>query len=163
MTTQQERGAARLQPVLRLIHCLQKERGASCALVGSLAQPTSSSLLRSELGEKTKSARVTTDSAVASFYRCSAWKTYCSDREDGRIKVASMIYNSRQVGVACLGFNFVSFSSKLGLTWWHEKLVDGMGCRADLYLLFHDVIVDYNLVLSRIIQGELEMISRLLE
>mmetsp|Transcript_30583 Transcript_30583/g.69837 ORF Transcript_30583/g.69837 Transcript_30583/m.69837 type:complete len:723 (+) Transcript_30583:339-2507(+) len=126
-TTPQEWGAAQLQPVLRLIHCLQKERGASCALVGSLAQPTSSCALRSELGEKTKSARVATNSAVASFYSCSAWKTYCSDNEDDRIRLASMIYNSRQ-------------------------LVDGMGCRADLYLLFHDVIVDYNLVLSRIIQ-----------
>ena len=99
MATPQEWGAAQLQPVLRLIHCLQKERGASCALVGSLAQPTSSSTLRSELGEKTKSARVTTNSAVASFYSCSAWKTYCSKNEDDRIRLASMIYNSRQVGV----------------------------------------------------------------
>lgn len=116
-------GSASLQPVLRLIHCIQKERGASCALVGLHARPFEGHPCEGNL----RSARVASNSAITSFYRSAVWHNYCRENEvDGGLNVATMLFHAR-------------------------TLVD-KGSGAAEHLFFHVVLAEFNLFLSRFIQ-----------
>lgn len=55
-----------LRPTLRLIHCLQRERGASCALAGIRA----ANCINSSYNENLRLARAATNAAVKTFYQC---------------------------------------------------------------------------------------------
>lgn len=96
-----------LQPVLRLIHCIQRERGASCALAGShtsqvvtthqddvhihhvdvpaSSPPTHQHPYRSNV----RSARTATNSAISSFYHSSG--------QNGQSNIAAALYQIRQI------------------------------------------------------------------
>ena len=157
MTTQE---SAPLQPVLRLIHCIQKgmrpisvhfsfdmyapfqqltryllrctlsplcqERGASCALVGSLslAQPdvTDGSFEVHQYESNLRSARTASNSAIKKFYRLCGKKL-----EEGDLDIATMLFTVRQ-------------------------LVDGGVGDESEYLFFHDVLVEYNSFLQTIVK-----------
>ncbi|KAL7538067.1 hypothetical protein ACHAXR_010157 [Thalassiosira sp. AJA248-18] len=122
-----------LQPVLRLIHCIQKERGASCALVGSLAQPNASVGSSEEYPYESnlRSARIASNSAISSFYGSTIWNIFCGGNKEGDLEIATLLFRVRE-------------------------LVDGGGRdgneHRNEYLFFHDVIVEYNSFLSKIIQ-----------
>mmetsp|Transcript_5673 Transcript_5673/g.12454 ORF Transcript_5673/g.12454 Transcript_5673/m.12454 type:complete len:538 (-) Transcript_5673:949-2562(-) len=140
----QECESAPLQPVLRLIHCIQKERGASCALVGSLAQAgTSCALVGSPLAHadsrecvsleehpyqsNLRAARIACNSAISSFYRSALWREFCGSNERTDLEIATMLFSVRQ-------------------------LVDGGAGDENEYFFFHVVIAEYNQFLSSIIQ-----------
>ena len=116
-----------LQPVLRLIHCLQKERGASCALVGSLAQPDCNGIddssddgpppgMDGEEEEHSyegtlRAARVSVNAALTSFYGSAIWRIYRSGAGED-LEVTAKLFRARQ-------------------------LVDGGAGDANRYLFFH--------------------------
>ncbi|KAL9184179.1 hypothetical protein ACHAXT_002265 [Thalassiosira profunda] len=111
-----------LQPVLRLIHCVQKERGASCALVGSLPGSVQEG---HPYDRNLRAARVASNSAISSFYSSAIWRRYCGENCEGdnNVEIASMLFEVRE-------------------------LVDGgMGDEGE-YLFFHDVFIEYNALVS---------------
>ena len=69
---------AQLQTVLRLIHIIQKERGASCALVGNAVERGDED---NQYKSKLRSARTASNSAISSFYKSSLWVQFCGKRE----------------------------------------------------------------------------------
>ncbi|KAL7532647.1 hypothetical protein ACHAWF_004204, partial [Thalassiosira exigua] len=123
-----------LQPVLRLIHCIQKERGASCALVGSLARSNADDdggapSPRGYAHESVlRSARVASNSAISSFYASSPRRSFRGGEEVGdNVDIATTLFRARQT-------------------------VD-KGAKGDnKYLFFHDVIAEYNSFLSSVIR-----------
>jgi len=132
---------APLRPVLRLIHCIQKERGASCvSLVGSLSKTTDGGSLDEHPYESNlRSARIASNSAISSFYRSYIWRNFrggqngnCNNgTEDDDTEIATMLFRARQV-------------------------VDGGAGHDDNenpYFFFHVVIMEYNLLLTRLIQA----------
>mmetsp|Transcript_7123 Transcript_7123/g.16190 ORF Transcript_7123/g.16190 Transcript_7123/m.16190 type:complete len:711 (+) Transcript_7123:178-2310(+) len=118
-----------LQPVLRLIHCMQKERGASCALVGSLALPKTSdgSFEEHQYDNNLLSARTASNSAISSFYRSSLWINIRGRNGYDNVDIATVLFSVRQ-------------------------LVDGGVGDENEYLFFHDVIVEFNSLLSTIVK-----------
>lgn len=136
--TAQEWKSAPLQPVLRLIHCIQKERGASCALVShSLAlRPNDASADGGSSAEEEehpfesnlKAARIASNSAISSFYGSAIWRDFCARNDEGNndMEIATKLFGVRQ-------------------------LVDGgLGDEKENFF-FHVVIVEYNQFLSNII------------
>eukprot|EP00578_Thalassiosira_sp_NH16_P006022 CAMPEP_0181137074 /NCGR_PEP_ID=MMETSP1071-20121207/33517_1 /TAXON_ID=35127 /ORGANISM="Thalassiosira sp., Strain NH16" /LENGTH=705 /DNA_ID=CAMNT_0023223815 /DNA_START=158 /DNA_END=2278 /DNA_ORIENTATION=- len=123
--------SAPLQPVLRLVHCIQKERGASCALVGSLAQLDASDDSfedhQHESNIRLQSARTASNSAISHFYKSNLWSEFCSRNEKANLDIATMLFGVRQ-------------------------LVDKGSGDENEYLFFHDVIVECNSFLSSIIR-----------
>ena len=83
-----------LQHVLRLIHCVQKERGASCALLGSRADSDDSARHAHTL--RVASCRCSTNSAISSFYTSGSWHNHCLETDD-KLEVAESLYQIRQL------------------------------------------------------------------
>jgi len=133
----QEWDSTPLQPALRLIHCIQKERGASCALVGSLALPKNASESSSEvkLTEKSehqyednlRSVRAASNSALSSFYKSGLWLEITGKNTSDNLDIATMLY-------------------------WVRQVVDGGGVDGNEYVFFHDVIVEFNSFLTTIVK-----------
>ena len=108
-----------------------KERGASCALVGSIGQSNSCecSFGKQQYESNLRSARTASNSAMASFYKSPLWHAACA-RKDDEIKtdIAAMLHGVRQQ-------------------------VDGAVEDENDVLFFHDVFVEYNKFLSCVIQA----------
>lgn len=96
-----------------------QERGASCALVGSLGINRNTDSFRANL----RSARTASNSAISTFYGNACNKS----SEIINMKLAATLQVARQ-------------------------LVDGGMIDENKHLFFHDVVVEYNLVLSKTIQ-----------
>ena len=119
-----------LLPALRLIHCMQKERGASCALVGSMTHPNATDY---PYESNLRSRRVASNSAISAFYGSGSaiWHGYCGEQhEEGEeLEIASLLLSVRQ-------------------------LVDeGVGNDEKDYLFFHDVYVEYSSIISRLVDA----------
>jgi len=87
--------AAPLQHVLRLIHCVQKERGASCALFGSRTNAYDKNSLHAHT-LRLASCRCNTNSAISSFYASGSWYNHCLETDD-KLEVAKRLYQIRQL------------------------------------------------------------------
>jgi hypothetical protein len=96
-----------------------QERGASCALVGSLGVDRSTGSFRAKL----RSARTASNSAISFFYD-NAWNKIS---DSINLRLAAMLQTARQ-------------------------LVDEGMLDEDKHVFFHDVVVEYNQLLTRIIQ-----------
>jgi mitogen-activated protein kinase kinase kinase 11 len=84
---------APLQHVLRFIHCVQKERGASCALARADANANSNMQAHQSL---LRTMRVNTNSAISSFYAHRSWYNQHVETDD-RLEVATQLYQIRQL------------------------------------------------------------------
>ena len=111
-----------LQHVLRLIHCLQKERGASSALLGSRAGADADHNSLQTHTLRVKSCRCNTNSAISSFYVNES--RYCVERDD-EVEVAKRLYQIRQ-------------------------LVDGAGEANDL-ARYHNILTEFNSFVGSVI------------
>ena len=113
---------------IALLLSVNKERGASCALVGSLGQSNSHHFGEQQYKSYLRSARTSSNSAMSSFYKSPVW---CNARarkdEEINLEIAAMLYGVRQ-------------------------LVDGGMEDENDILFFHDVVVTYNKFLSCVIQ-----------
>ena len=113
---------------IALLLSVNKERGASCALVGSLGQSNSHHFGEQQYKSYLRSARTSSNSAMSSFYKSPVW---CNARarkdEEINLEIAAMLYRVRQ-------------------------LVDGGMEDENDILFFHDVVVTYNKFLSCVIQ-----------
>mmetsp|Transcript_8641 Transcript_8641/g.18152 ORF Transcript_8641/g.18152 Transcript_8641/m.18152 type:complete len:749 (-) Transcript_8641:74-2320(-) len=130
-----------LHPVLRLIHCLQRERGASCAMTGFRTNPTTEAAVdcsnsvegasRHPYSRNVQSARVATNTAIFSFYkRCfGSTATDCADIGRRLIEIRKMTEGTMN-------------ESKL------ETDID----MSDQMYYFHQVLSEYNSFLADIIQ-----------
>ena len=114
-----------LLPALRLIHCMQKERGASCALVGSMTHPNATDY---PYESNLRSQRVASNSAISAFYGSAIWHSYCGEQhEEGEeLEIATLLLSVRQ-------------------------LVEG-DVEKD-YFFFHDVYVEYSSIISRLVDA----------
>mmetsp|Transcript_29006 Transcript_29006/g.58235 ORF Transcript_29006/g.58235 Transcript_29006/m.58235 type:complete len:758 (+) Transcript_29006:158-2431(+) len=127
---------APLQPVLRLIHCLQKERGASSALLGSRADADANNSPNSHT-LRIASCRCNTNSAISSFYASESWYNHCLEADDKktspnhthcRVDVAKGLYDIRQ-------------------------LVDGVGEANEDLSYYHRILSEFNSFFSSVIQA----------
>ena len=84
---------APLRHVLKLIHCLQKERGASCALARADANANSNMQAHQSL---LRTMRVNTNSSISSFYAHRGWYDQHVETDD-RLEVATQLYQIRQL------------------------------------------------------------------
>ena len=130
-TTASSCNAAALRSILRLIHCLQRERGASCALAGTrttvgvmqknYVDSTDSSLTSSQRRKNVKLSRDATNAAVKAFYRIVVTddKSSCD--------LASKLFQVRQ----------------------H---LDEEQCHKEKYQFVHNIIREFSSILSFIIR-----------
>ncbi len=120
---------APLQHVLRLIHCLQKERGASSGLLGfrgvADADADANNSLRTHT-HRVASCRCNTNSAISSFYGSGSWYNHCLEAED-KIEVAKRLHDIRQ-------------------------LVDGVGEAYGDFARYHLILTEFNSFLASVIQ-----------
>jgi hypothetical protein len=118
---------ASLQHVLRLIHRVQKERGASCALVGSLADADSNSTAHHAL---LRSIRVNTNAAISSFYSSVCWYNHCMETSD-KLEVATILYQIRQL---------------------FDRTVEFENEETNLFSLYHLILTEFNSFIASLIQ-----------
>lgn len=120
-----------LQHVLRLIHCLQKERGASSGLSGFRGVADADADANNSLRTHTlrvASCRCVTNSAIASFYASGSWYNHCMEAED-KIEVAKQLYDVRQ-------------------------LVDGVGeANGEGLAHYHLILTEFNSFVASVIQA----------
>mmetsp|Transcript_25541 Transcript_25541/g.41518 ORF Transcript_25541/g.41518 Transcript_25541/m.41518 type:complete len:765 (-) Transcript_25541:1453-3747(-) len=118
---------APLKPVLRLIHCLQKERGASCGLLGfrGVADTDANNSLKTH-SLRVASCRCNTNSAISSFYASGSWYNHCVEADD-KFEVAQLLYDIRQ-------------------------LIDGAGEANEDLAHYHLVLIGFNTFVASVIQ-----------
>ena len=118
---------APLQHVLRLIHCLQKERGASCGLLGfrRVADSDAKNSLQTHT-LRVESCRCNTNSAISSFYASGSWYNHCLEADE-KVEVAQLLYDIRQ-------------------------LVDGVGEANEDLAHYHLVLIEFNKFVASVIQ-----------
>ena len=126
---------AALRSTLRLIHCLQRERGASCALAGtkvSSGDTKDGSLILSQRTTNVKLAREASNAAVKAFYRIVVTDDTSS------CDVASKLFQLR-------------------------KYLDEEECHKEKYQFVHNIIKRFSSALSCIIRVNVtdNIISRL--
>lgn len=117
-------------PVLRLIHCLQKERGASSGLLGFRGVADADADANNSLRTHTlrvASCRCVTNSAISSFYASGSWYNHCMEAED-KIEVAKQLHDIRQ-------------------------LVDGVGEANGDLARYHLILTEFNSLVASVIQA----------
>ncbi len=130
-----------LHPVLRLIHCLQRERGASCAMAGFRANSTPDVAIdcspcvegvnRHPYSRNVQSARVATNTAIFSFYKRCFGSTAIACEDFGR-----RLIEIRNITEGALNESKVEFDVEM----------------SDQMYYFHQVLSEYNSFLAFIIQ-----------